>query len=168
MGDTESNWPSLVTKWNCKYWDRLQIIELLAKGVPNEPSNNPGCCQDYGLLSTNWQQGPTDENNTCRSHWNWRSAAGTYTEPRSSILVPSLVEEGTLHATKRNVNSNSATNSWLNNGVLTARYASEMLTKSLWEWTTSIWFDLRPSQWNGTHTQHWLGTKNLRLDIPDI
>jgi hypothetical protein len=30
----------------------LPLIELLAKGVPWVPPNNPGCCQDYRLLST--------------------------------------------------------------------------------------------------------------------
>ena len=27
--------------------NELHLIELLVKGVPWEPPNNPGCCQDY-------------------------------------------------------------------------------------------------------------------------
>lgn len=31
----------------------LRLIELFARGVPWESVNNPGCCKDNRLLSTN-------------------------------------------------------------------------------------------------------------------
>lgn len=43
----------------------LQLTELWVEGVPWEPPNDPGCCQDYGLLSTNWQQSCIEEERTC-------------------------------------------------------------------------------------------------------
>lgn len=42
--------------------------------------NNPGCCQDNKLLSTNCQQDPTDDN-THITHWRWRIRAGVHKEP---------------------------------------------------------------------------------------
>ena len=33
--------------------NELHFIELMPKGVLQESPNNPGCCQDYRLLSTN-------------------------------------------------------------------------------------------------------------------
>lgn len=61
---------------------RLHLIELLAKVVPQESSNYPGCCQDNKLLSTNWQ-GPTAEGNTYPTHWTWRTPAGAHIEVSS-------------------------------------------------------------------------------------
>jgi len=40
---------------------RLHLMELLAKGAPQESSDNPGCYQDYRLLSTHGQQDPIPE-----------------------------------------------------------------------------------------------------------
>lgn len=78
----------------------LHLIELLAKGVPWETPTNPGCCQDYKLLSTNRKQDPLLET---------RSTQGT--EHEEVTLVPtwglqayvlvSPAQEGTLYATKR-------------------------------------------------------------------
>jgi hypothetical protein len=46
----------------------LYLIELLVKGVPWEPLNNPGFCQGYVLLFTNGWQGPIVENNAYTTH----------------------------------------------------------------------------------------------------
>lgn len=41
----------------------LHLVELWAKGVSWKFPNNPGCCQDSGLLPTNRWQGPVAEDN---------------------------------------------------------------------------------------------------------
>lgn len=121
----------------------LHLIELLAKGVPWKSPNNPGCCQDYKLLSTNWQQGPVPEDYTHTTHWTWRDGAGTYIE--SSPLCSCFFGIGRYSAgyQKKNVYTN-ATKPLICNAVLPENYAREMMAQSLWEWPTNIWFDFRP------------------------
>lgn len=50
--------------------------------------NNWECCQDYRLLSTNWQQGCIGEDNTFTTHWTQRSRAGNYVQ--LSLLYSSI------------------------------------------------------------------------------
>lgn len=66
---------------------RLYLIELLAKKVQQELPNNPCCCQNYRLLSTNLWQGSIAEDNTYTAYWTWRSRAGSYIEPSLYVLV---------------------------------------------------------------------------------
>lgn len=84
---------SLVTKWNFQFqvWV-ISKIELLAKEFLWEPLNNPDCCQDYRLLSTNWWQGTTAEDHTYTNHWTWGKWAATYIASFLHVLVSLLLE----------------------------------------------------------------------------
>lgn len=80
------------------------LVELLAKGVSWELPNNPGYCQGCGLLFTSCWQGRSAEDNTCVMLWTWRSHGEVKLAPTLSLrpyLLVFLVQEGTLHATKR-------------------------------------------------------------------
>lgn len=48
-------------------------------GCHGNPSQ-PGYCQGYCLLSTNWQEGPTAEDNTYTTHWTQSSEASSSLE----------------------------------------------------------------------------------------
>ena len=132
----------------------LHLIELLAKPVLWEDLNNPGYCQDYNyrLLSKSWWQAHVAEDNTYRIYWTGRSPTCAYIEP--STLCASIVGIGrySVGYHKRNGNTKQTTDLFIYSGVLPAKYAKAMVTQSLWEYWTRIWFDLRPQ--NGIHVQN--------------
>lgn len=74
-------WLKSPDNWRNRAWDWVHKIELLAKGT----TNNPGCINDYRLLSINRWQGPIAENNTHKNHQTLKWWAVCYTEP-SSLL----------------------------------------------------------------------------------
>lgn len=88
---------------------RLYLIELLTKGVPWKSLNNPSCCQDNRLFSTNWQQVSIAEDNTHTTHCTQRGWAGAYIElspPCSGVFD---TEKYSADYQKRNVSTNPAT-----------------------------------------------------------
>jgi hypothetical protein len=79
--------------------NELHFIELMPKGVLQESPNNPGCCQDYKLLSTNWQQGLLlNKTPILLTEHGKVKLVPTYII-HLYILAP-LVQESILHATK--------------------------------------------------------------------
>lgn len=119
----------IVTKWSFQYWLELHLIELLAKEVPWEHSNNSGCCQGYTLLLKNL---------TARVYC-WKIALTQFIEHREFELVPtksshhygllSLVPEDTHTLPK--VKHKPSTNPLIYNGTLPVRYMGAMLAQSL-------------------------------------
>ena len=90
----------------------LHLIELLAKGALCESPNDTGCCQDYRLFSTNWQQGPNAKDNLYTNHWTWRGQTSAYVEPSllySTVFCSGVCSEQ-LHM--ENMNTKPYTDLW--------------------------------------------------------
>lgn len=111
MRETESQLTTPVAKWSFPYWDWV-VGERGPTGIPKQPS----CCQDYMLLSTNWQQGPTVKDNTYTIHWTWRCRTHAYIEP----VTPSICNSG-RPASHHEAEGDLDWLSWLNLQVLVSR-----------------------------------------------
>jgi hypothetical protein len=137
----------------------LHLIELLAKGALCESPNDTGCCQDYRLFSTNWQQGPNAKDNLYTNHWTWRGQTSAYVEPSllySTVFCSGVCSEQ-LHMEKHE--HQAIHRPLIYHSVLSAEYAGTMVAQSLWGSSTNTLFNLRPTLWAETHTWHCLGDK---------
>ena len=131
-GDSDQTEHSLSPSEAFSTSNGLYLIELLAKGIHQELSNNPGCGLNYILLSTNWQQ----DLHILFWHLWYRRCSAQYQS--------------------RNANTNPATNTLISNAALPARYVSKMVAQHLWKSPSNTWFDLRPTPSGETHTFHYL------------
>lgn len=67
---------------------------------------------------------------------------------------------------RKKVTTNPSTNPVAYSGDLSGRYAGSIVAQTLWEKPTTLWLDLRPTPWDGTHVWHAWVAKNPRLDRP--
>lgn len=110
MREMEPNQPSLVMKRNFQGQDCIYPIELLTEKVPWKYPNDPGCCQDNGCFSTNWEQSPiAKDNNIYTTHRTWRDGAGVYTEPSPQCSSVFDMEKSSASYQKRKTNPNLTT-----------------------------------------------------------
>ena len=131
MGDTEFQQAS-------KTGIGLHLIELLVKGVPWESPNNSGCCQDYRLLFTNRQQGPFVED----TH-NSLNVKSRWCLHRALTHISQCLWYRKILCTKPPTNP-----------LICREHTLAKEKKNLWEWPSSIWFDLRPTPQKGTQIWH--------------
>lgn len=77
----------------------LGLIKFLVKEISQDFTNDPGCCQDYSLISSNGWQEPIAKKQCLYSSLSLQKLSlclhGDFT-----YIPTSLVQEGTLHITK--------------------------------------------------------------------
>ena len=106
-----------------------------------------------------------------KSPWTWRSQVSAFREP--SPLWARVFATGRFFVCyqKRTIITNLATNLWMDNGVLPARYNRAMMTQILWKYTKHICFGTRTSSWDRTHSSNiaaWPRTWDLIVKGPDM
>lgn len=127
--------------WGFQYWVWITSHGVTGQEGPMEipPQKNPGCCcQNYGLLSTDWQQGSIAEDNTHRTHWTWRCWAGAHIKPSPLCSSVFGIRRYSTSNQKRNVNIKNSHNLFIHNGILSARYTMAMVAQSFCMYVVGI------------------------------
>lgn len=106
----------------------LHLVELLAKRVSWESSNNPG--QDYIFAPHKLTVRPYSWRQHLHTHWTWRSQASAFIEPSPLWARVFSTRKFFVCYQKRSIKTNTATNLWMDNVVLPVRYAILIVLQS--------------------------------------